>query len=138
MNILTKSYLTELTYEINGAAIEVHKTLGSGLLESVYHTCLKQELTLRKIQFQSEMNVPVIYKDIKLNTNLRCDLLIENCLVVELKAVEYMLPIHEAQVMTYMRLLKMPKGIIYNFNVLNLYREGQKTYVNEYFRTLRD
>jgi GxxExxY protein len=136
MKKITKSYLDELTYQVNGAAIEVHKAFGPGLLESVYHNCLKQELTLRNISFQSEMVVPVIYKGLKIDARLRCDLFIENCLVAELKAIESVLPIHEAQVLTYMKLLEIPKGVIYNFNVLNLFKQGQKTYVNEYFRNL--
>ncbi|MFK7950744.1 MAG: GxxExxY protein [Saprospiraceae bacterium] len=121
MKKVTKSYLKDLTYQVNGAAIEVHKALGPGLLESIYHKCLKQELKLRNITFQSELNVPVFYKGIELDTNFRCDLLIENCLVLELKTADSIIPIHEAQLLTYMKLLKMPKGIIYNFKVVNLY-----------------
>jgi GxxExxY protein len=133
---ITKSYLTDLTYQINGAAIEVHKFLGPGLLESVYHKCLKKELNLRGISFKSELLVPIIFKD--LETDLRCDLFIENCIVLELKAIETILPIHHAQLMTYMKLLEAPKGIIYNFHSVNLYKDGQKTFVNEYFRILED
>lgn len=136
MKKVTKSYLKDLTYQVNGAAIEVHKALGPGLLESVYHKCLKQELTLRNIKFKSESSVPVIYKGVEIDTNLRCDLLIEDCLIAELKAIVTIIPIHEAQVLTYMKLLKMPKGVIYNFNVMNLYKDGQRTFVNEFFRDL--
>ena len=132
----TKSYLKDLTYQINGAAIEVHKALGPGLLESVYHKCLKHELKLRNIKFQSEFSIPFEYKDVDVNIDLRCDLFIENILVVELKSVDCILPIHEAQLLTYMKLLDAPKGILINFNVTNLYNEGQKTYVNELFRIL--
>ena len=98
---ITKSYLTDLTYQINGAAIEVHKFLGPGLLESVYHKCLKKELNLRGISFKSELLVPIIFKDLEIETDLRCDLFIENCIVLELKAIETILPIHHAQLMTY-------------------------------------
>ena len=133
---LTKSYLKDLTYQINGAAIEVHKILGAGLLESIYHKCMEHELDLRGISYETEMVVPVNYKGITADTSLRCDLYIENVLVVELKAVEKVLPIHEAQIITYMKLLKSPKGIIYNFYVVNLFNDGQKTYVNEYFRNI--
>ena len=136
MRKVTKGYLKDLTYQVNGAAIEVHKALGPGLLESVYHKCLKQELTLRNIKFQSESDVPVFYKGIELDTNFRCDLLIEDCLVLELKTVDAIIPIHEAQLLTYMKLLKMPKEIIYNFKVVNLYKDGQRTFVNEFFRDL--
>ena len=135
---ITKSYLTDLTYQINGAAIEVHKFLGPGLLESVYHKCLKKELNLRGISFKSELLVPIIFKDLEIETDLRCDLFIENCIVLELKAIETILPIHNAQLMTYMKLLEAPKGILYNFHSVNLYKDGQKTFVNEYFRILED
>ncbi|MCJ0742470.1 GxxExxY protein [Pedobacter montanisoli] len=134
--LVTKTYLTDLTYQVNGAAIEVHKTLGVGLLESTYHKCMEYELALRGITFKTELNVPVCYKGINIDALLRCDLFIEDILVVELKAVDKIMPIHEAQVLTYMKLLEAPKGIIYNFNVINIYKEGQKTYVNDGFRCL--
>ena len=135
---MTKKYLDELTYAVVGAAIEVHKSLGAGLLESVYHKCMKHELKDRKINFQTELTVPVYFKDLVLETELRCDLFIENCLVVELKSVAELVPINEAQILTYMKLLKAPKGILINFNCLNLFKHGQKTFVNELFRNLPD
>jgi GxxExxY protein len=132
----SKKYLDDLTYEILGAAIEVHKVLGPGLLESVYHQCLIHELTLRKIRFKTEAIIPIEYKDFELETSLRCDLYIDDIFVIELKALESVLPIHEAQLLTYMKLLKAPKGLILNFNVLNIFKEGQKTFVNEIYRNL--
>ena len=110
--------------------------MGPGLLESVYHKCLKQELTLRKLAYASEFIVNVGYKGIDLDTELRCDLLIENVIVVELKSVDSIIPVHEAQLLTYMKLLEKPKGILINFNCSNLFKEGQRTFVNELFRTL--
>lgn len=133
---MTKKYLDELTYKIIGCAIEVHKIMGRGLLESVYHECLKEELKYRKINFQTEMIIPVIYKQKNLDINFRCDLFIENCIVVELKAVKEMHPSYEAQLLNYMKLLQAPKGILINFNCANIFREGQRTYVNEYFSKL--
>ena len=133
---MTKTQIDRLTYIINAAAIEVHKALGPGLLESVYHKCLKHELTLKKINFESELIVSIHYKGIEVATQLRCDLFIEKCIVVELKSCEKIIPIHEAQTLTYMQLLNAPKGIIYNFNVTNLFHHGQKTLVNEYYRNL--
>ncbi len=133
---LTKSQIKELTYQINGAAIEVHKALGPGLLESVYHKCLIHELNQRDISFASELIVPINYKGLELETELRCDLFVENTIVVELKAVEKILPIHEAQLLTYMNLLESPFGILLNFNTKNIYHDGQKTYVNELYRIL--
>lgn len=134
--MVTQKYLDELTFNVIGACIEVHKAVGKGLLENVYHQCLKEELRFRNINFITEMKVPLIYKDKELNADLKCDLLVENCLVVELKATSEISPIYEAQLMTYMKLLKAPKGIIINFNCLNIFREGQKTFVNEYFKLL--
>jgi GxxExxY protein len=136
--ILTRSYLTDLVYQVNGAAIEVHKRIGPGLLENVYHQCLKKELELRKINFTSELLIPLNYKGYELESKLRCDLLIENILVVELKSVTEINPIFEAQLLTYMNLLKAPIGLLINFNVKNIYYEGQKTMVNEYYRILEE
>ena len=134
--IIKKKYLNHLTYEVIGAAIEVHKHLGPGLLESVYHKCMIQELKERDINFQSEVKVPINYKGLDLETQLRCDLLIENILPIELKSTEKTIPIHKAQIITYMNLLKVPKGILINFNVNNIFKEGQQTFVNELFREL--
>ena len=134
--MITKKYLDELTYEVIGSAIEVHKIMGSGLLENVYHQCLKEELLYRKINFSTEMKIPVIYKTKELEIDFKCDLYIENCLVIELKSVSEINVIHEAQLMTYMKLLKAPKGILINFNCFNIFKEGQKTFVNEYFKNL--
>ena len=136
--MVTKKYLDNLTYEIIGSAIEVHKTMGRGLLESVYHECLKEELRHRKINFLSELKLPVIYKKKLLNVDFRCDLFVENSIVVELKSVHELIPIHDAQLLTSMKLLKCPKGILINFNSSNIFREGQKTFVNEYFSGLQN
>jgi GxxExxY protein len=133
---LTKTYLKDLTYKVTGADIEVHKRLGPGLLESVYHKCLAKELELRKISFKSEYKIPYNYKGFDLDIELRCDFLIDYILVVELKAIESILPVHEAQILTYMKLLEVPKGLMLNFNVENLYYDGQKTYVNQIFQNL--
>jgi GxxExxY protein len=134
--IITKKVLDDLTYQIVGAAIEVHITLGPGLLESVYHKCLKQEFFERKLSYSSELFVPVNYKGIEVDAELRCDFLIEDKIVVELKAVDAIAPVFEAQLLTYMKLLQKPKGILINFNCANLFKEGQRTYVNEFFRIL--
>jgi GxxExxY protein len=135
---MTKKYLDKLTYEIIGAAIEVHKELGPGLLESVYHECLKKELEIRGIGFLTEHYVNVVYKGLLLRTDLRCDLLVENAIVVELKATEGIAPVYIAKLMTYMKLLHKPKGILINFNCENLFKNGQRTVVNDLFRTIPD
>lgn len=136
--LYTKTDLDSLSYEIIGASIEVHKSLGPGLLENIYHKCLKHELSLRNIGFETEFSVPVFYKGLNHETDLKCDLLVENRLVIEIKAVEKLLPIHEAQILTYMKLLQVPKGILINFNCSNIFKNGQKSFVNEHFRKLID
>ncbi len=131
---MNKKIIDRLSYDVLGAAIEVHKDLGPGLLENVYHECLKHELSLRDINFLTEMTVPVNFKGLAINVDLRCDLFVENLLVVELKAVSAFTPIHQAQLLTYMKLLKAPKGLLLNFNSVNLFKDGQKTLVNEIYR----
>lgn len=115
--VMVVQSVNQLTESIIGAAIEVHKHLGPGLLESAYEECLCHELNLRKIPFQRQAPLPVVYKGIKLDCSYRIDLLVKNEVVVELKAVESVLPIHEAQALTYMRLGAWKVGLIINFNV---------------------
>jgi len=135
---MTKRFLDELTYRVIGAAIEVHKQLGPGLLESVYQKCLAHELRLRGIGFKSQILTELNYKECIVPAELRCDLLIEDSIVIELKSCENVLPVHEAQLLTYMRLLEKPKGILINFNTVNIFKQGQKTFVNELFSKLPD
>jgi GxxExxY protein len=134
--MVSQKYLDELTYEVVGAAIEVHKIMGRGLLESVYHQCMKEALAHRKINFLTEMKIPMLYKNKELEIDFRCDLFVEKCLVVELKAVQEISNVFEAQLLTYMKLLKSPKGVLINFNCFNIFKQGQKTYVNEHFKLL--
>ncbi|MGV1012018.1 MAG: GxxExxY protein [Flavobacterium sp.] len=134
--MITQKHVDDLTYKIIGAAIEVHRIMGRGLLESVYHQCLKEELTIRGINYISEMIIPVIYKDKELFSDFRCDLYIENLIIVELKAITEIHPIVEAQILNYMKLTKSPKGILINFNCSNIFKDGQKTFVNEYYKNL--
>ena len=117
-----------LSSEIIGAAIEVHKLLGPGLLESAYQAALARELVLRNILFEKEKALPLIYKGVKLDCGFRLDILVGGLVVVELKAVEKILPIHEAQVLTYLKLLNLKLGLILNFNVPVL-KEGIKRLV---------
>ena len=109
-----------LTEKVIGCAIEVHRTLGPGLLEGVYRECLIVELTAARIGVQGEMRVPLEYKGQPIRGDLRLDLLIEGCLVVELKAVEVLLPVHLAQVITYLKLTGFPAGLLMNFNTTSL------------------
>ena len=136
--MVTKKYLDVLTYKIIGAAIEVHKILGPGLLESVYQKCLKREFQLRGLRFIDQIIVPIEYKGIEFETELRCDFLVEDAIALEIKAVDALAPVFDAQTLSYMNLLKTPKGILINFNCVNIFKEGQRTFVNELFRALPD
>jgi len=107
----------ELTDRILGAAIEVHRTLGPGLLESTYETCLSHELFTRGLSVIRQHPLPIVYKDIALDAGYRIDLLVENRVIIELKHVEKVLPVHEAQLLTYLKLSKLRIGLILNFNV---------------------
>ena len=122
--------INKTTEAIIGAAIEVHRHLGPGLLESAYEECLCEELLLRKIPFKRQIVLPVIYKSKKLDIGYRIDLLINDEVVVELKTVESILPIHEAQTLTYMRLGGWQIGLILNFNVTVL-KNGIKRLVHK-------
>ncbi len=133
---ITKAFLDKLTYEINGAAIEVHKALGPGLLEKVYQSCLIHELHIRNLSVKTEFLIPIEYKGVLVDADLRCDILVENLICIEIKAVKELIPIHDAQLISYMKLLKVPKGILFNFHVTNLYAEGQKTFVNKFYEYL--
>ncbi len=118
----------ELTEAIIGAAIEVHKTLGPGLLESAYEECLVHELHLRAIPFERQKDIPVVYKDIRLACGFRIDLLVDKRVIVELKAVDSLNPVYEAQILTYLRLTDCKIGLLINFNV-RLLKHGIKRMV---------
>lgn len=107
----------ELTEQVIGAAIEVHRVLGPGLLESVYEKALCHELSLRGLSFQSQIAFPFHYKGVDLECGFRVDILVENTVILELKSVANILPVHEAQLLTYMKLIQKPVGFIFNFNV---------------------
>jgi len=107
----------EISHEIIGAAIEVHRLLGPGLLESAYEECLSKELTLRTLEVERQKPVPVVYKDVKLECGYRIDLLVEGRVVVELKSIESLAAIHEAIILTYLRLSGHRLGLLMNFNV---------------------
>jgi GxxExxY protein len=107
----------DLTKEIIGAAIEVHKTIGPGLLEGVYEECLCYELKLRNLSFARQLIVPITYKGVALDCGYRLDVVVESTVILELKSVDRIHPIFEAQLLTYMRLLQKPVGLLINFNV---------------------
>jgi len=113
-------HINELTYEVIGAAIEVHRALGPGLLESAYRECLCRELSLRQFEFQREHGLPLHYKGIQFGCGYRLDVLVADLVVVEIKAVDALAPIHEAQLLTYLRLGGWKVGLLINFNVVVL------------------
>jgi GxxExxY protein len=118
----------EITHEIIGAAIEVHKLLGPGLLESAYEACLCHEFAIRKISFQKQKPIPLVYKEIRLDCGFRLDLLAEKRIVVELKSVDTLAPIHEAIMLTYLRLSGHKLGLLINFNV-SILKEGIRRFM---------
>ncbi len=117
---MTQNEINGLAYKIVGCAIEVHKQLGPGLLESVYEKCLVEELVYNGLNVKQQIKVPVIYKNRQIECDLRLDLLINDCIIVELKAVEQMIPLFKAQLLTYLKLLDKPKGLLINFNCENI------------------
>jgi GxxExxY protein len=112
--------LNDLTHKIIGCAIEVHKQLGPGLLESAYEECLCYELSLNGLSYERQVPVPVVYKEIKLNTGYRIDVLVEKIVIVELKAIEALTPVHEAQILTHLKFANKKIGLLMNFNTLKL------------------
>ncbi len=137
-SVMTKEYINDLSYKIIGCAIEVHKQIGPGLIESVYQKCFERELAIRCLKFETQLWVPLTYKGRNLDVSLRADVLVEDLILVELKAIEGILPVHQAQVLTYMKLMQKPKGVLINFNCTNIFRKGQKTLVNDLYLALPD
>lgn len=121
---MTKKQINKLGYEIIGCAIEVHKHLGPGLLESVYEECMVGELTIKGIEVKRQVLVPIAYKGNELATPLKLDLLVNNTIIIELKAVEGILPVHKAQLLSYLKLAEKPKGILINFHTENIVKSA--------------
>ena len=117
-----------LSQQVIGCAIEVHRVLGPGLLESTYEHCLARELSLNNIEFITQHPLPVEYKGVRIDCGYRVDVLIANEIILELKTVYELMPIHEAQLLTYMRLARMKQGFLINFNVRRL-KDGLKSFV---------
>jgi GxxExxY protein len=123
------STFNDVTGQIIGAAIEVHRTLGPGLLESIYVPCLQFELSSRRLRFVAQRAIPIMYKGTRLDASYRVDLIVEDLVVVEVKSVAMLLPVYQAQVLTYMRLTDCPAGLLINFNVPRL-MDGVKRLIN--------
>ena len=123
--------LNHITDQVIGAAIEVHRALGPGLLESAYEACLAFELAQRGLKVESQKPLPVVYKEVHLDCGYRLDLLVENAVIVEIKAVESLAPIHQAQLLSYLRLSGCKVGLLINFNVTVL-KHGLRRLVNDF------
>lgn len=123
-----KRTFSELSNRVIGCAIEVHKHIGPGLLESAYQQCLAHELHLNCISFQTEVPLPIEYKGINLDCGYRMDIIVDNTIILELKSVETIHPIHEAQILSYMKLAKVKQGFLINFNV-QILKQGLKSFV---------
>lgn len=118
--MVTQKFINDISYKIVGCAIEVHKQLGPGLLESVYQTCMIEELRNNRLEIQSQVYIPLYYKGNDLGGQLKLDLLVENLIIVELKAVEAMIPLYKAQLLSYLKLAGKPKGLLINFHSENI------------------
>ncbi len=125
---MENSYLSK---EIIGCAIEVHRSIGPGMLESAYEECLAYELMKKGLKIERQKPIPIVYKDIKLECGYRLDLLVEDTFILELKSVDEIAPVHQAQILTYMRFAKIRYGLIINFNVTVL-KNGIRRYVLGY------
>lgn len=134
--MITQEFINDLSYKVVGACIEVHKLASPGLYEEVYHQCLETEFKLLGLKYKSELEIPFFYKGEHVNCKLKCDFLIEDLIVLELKSVAEIHQIHKAQTMNYMNLLKIPRSILVNFNVMNLYHEGCESFASKIFKEL--
>jgi len=133
---MTQKEVDQLAFEIIGCCIEVHKELGPGLLESIYEEALFFELTSKGYSVERQKEIEVIYKNNRLDKKHKLDLIVENSVIVELKSVKEFHPLYTAQTLSQMKLVKAPKGLLVNFNVTNIVKEGYKSFVNNYYNIL--
>ena len=133
---MTQNQINDLAYKVVSCAIEVHKLLGPGLLESIYQECFIEELKIEGFDVQAQEKIPLIYKGKLLKTDLKLDILVNDCIIVELKSVEEIHPIHKAQLLTYLKLTGKPKGLLINFNCDNITKSGLVSLVTEKFSLL--
>ena len=132
---MTQKMINEIAYKIIGCAIEVHKNLGPGLLESVYQACLIEELKMVGLNVESQVYIPILYKGKNLGGILKLDILVESQVVVEIKAVDVMIPIYQAQLLSYLKIAGKPKGLLINFHCVNIVK-GMVPMVTERFAKL--
>ncbi len=133
--IVTQEYVNNIAYDVLACAIEVHKTLGPGLLESIYHACLLEELEQKGFYTESQVEVPIKYKGKELGGKLKLDILVNELIVIEVKAVDKLMPVHTAQLLSYIKLSNIPKGLLINFNCDNIIK-NMVPLVNEIFAGL--
>ena len=131
IDFMNREKLNEISKIIVDASYTVHKEMGPGLLESIYELCLMKELSIRGINVKSQVSIPLIYKNFQLSKDFRIDILVENEIILELKAVEYILPVHKAQIISYLKLADKRLGFLINFNV-PLLKDGIKRIVNNF------
>jgi GxxExxY protein len=134
--MLVEAQFNSITRDVVGAAIEVHRTLGAGLLESIYMECLQFEVAARQRRFVTQRVIPIVYKGTTLGSAYRIDLIVEDLVIVEVKSVAALLPVHQAQVLTYMGLTGCPAGLLINFNTAKLV-DGVKRLINPRADTAR-
>lgn len=134
---ITKKHITHLSYEIMGCAIKVHKNLGPGLLESIYEKCLVYELQKRGYHVKQQLVAPIIYDGLYFEAELKLDILVNELVCVELKTVEELRPVYKAQLLTYMKILEKPQGLLINFFTENISKSSIPM-VNEFFNTYPD
>lgn len=128
---MDKEWYNKLSKEILDACFIVHKEMGPGLLESVYENCLMYEFQFRNINVKNQVELPLIYKGKKLSKEFRIDILVENEIIIELKTLDYILPVHEAQIISYLKLANKKLGFLVNFNV-PLIKDGFRRFVNNF------
>lgn len=128
---MTNEQLNLISKEILDASFQVHKEMGHGLLESIYELCLMKELQLRGLNVQNQVSIPLIYKGFEISKDFRIDILVENEIIIELKAVEVLLPVHKAQIISYLKLSNKKLGFLINFNT-DLIKNGFNRYVNNF------
>ena len=135
--MITKKTITQLSYEIMGCAIKVHRNLGTGLLESIYEKCLVYELQKNGYTVKQQLTAPIFYDDLYFEAELRLDILVNDLVCVELKTVEELKPVHKAQLLTYMKVLEKPQGLLINFFTENVTKSSIPM-VNEFFNIYPD
>ena len=132
---ITKKLVEEITHQTIACAIQVHKAFGPGLLENTYESAFKEELRCAGLQFSSQKKIRVPYRSINLDIDFRYDVVVEDLIICELKAVETLLPVHQAQLLSYLKLLNLPKGVLLNFHA-NVLTKGMKTFVSSVYAEL--